>query len=110
MTDQNTNGAVRHAPADAPGLEQRAAELSAQMVRQPSAEYAGDHSRRARQADGADPRGQAHPDARRRRLRDRPGTDKPGLFKPGAEKLAHERQLSAPGLNSPGLSVPGTTP
>ena len=101
MTDQNTNGGVGHAPADAPGLEQRAAELSAQMVRQPSAETpeitAAELGKRM----------ELIREVKRTQMREGidygtvPGTDKPGLFKPGAEKLAVLFRLDVQPRNEP---------
>ena len=101
MTDQNTNGAAGHAPADAPGLEQRAAELSAQMVRQPSAETpeitAAELGKRM----------ELIREVKRTQMREGidygtvPGTDKPGLFKPGAEKLAVLFRLDVQPRNEP---------
>ena len=92
MTEQSTNGPVNGGVPEQ-ALQDRGAELSAQMARRepPTAATSRDRDRQRRRADraaGADPRGQAHRDDRGRRLRAVPGTDKPGLFKPGAEKLA----------------------
>ena len=91
MTEQSTNGPVNGGVPEQ-ALEDRAAELSAQMARRepPTAEIA---TETASAADLTE-RLELIQEVKRTAMTEGvdygtvPGTDKPGLFKPGAEKLA----------------------
>ena len=103
MTQQNPNGPVNGVVPEQE-LDDRAAELSAQMARRqpPIAETASEAS-----AAELTKRLELIEEVKRTAMRQDvdyglvPGTDKPGLFKPGAEKLAILFKLDVQPRNEP---------